>query len=257
MELIQELQKREPSIERIARIISRDLGLSTKLLQLVNSAFFALARFVVDLDEAVVHLGIETVKTLVLSLETFSAFEKLDTDSRTLKTLWSHSWSVGQLARRIAQFEGLDENGISRSFTAGVLHDVGKLVLQAGAPKEWAAVAALQREKGIPLWRAEQETLGCTHAEVGAYLLGLWGLPAPVVETVAMHHQPPRSSSHRMSAVLAVHVADHLTHLASKNPDPNPTELDEALLSELGVTDRMDDWKGLAADLDDCPASAI
>ena len=257
MELIQELQKREPSIARIASVISRDLGLSTKLLQLVNSPFFGLAQPVIDLEEAVMHLGIETVKTLVLSLQTFSVFEQLDTDSRTLKTLWSHSWSVGQLAQRIARYEGLDSNTISRGFTAGLLHDVGKLVLKAGAPKQLAAVAALQQDKGIPLWRAEQETYGCTHAEVGAYLLGLWGLPAPVVETVAMHHQPPRSSSRRMSAVLAIHVADHLIHQTSINPPPNCTELDEALLSELGITDQMDEWNGLAADLDGSPVAAL
>jgi HD-like signal output (HDOD) protein len=249
MELIQELQKRDPSIARIASVISRDLGLCTKLLQLVNSPFFALARPVIDLEEAVLHLGIETVKTLVLSLETFSAFERLNTDSRTLKSLWSHSWSVGQLAQRIAQYEDLDGHAISRGFTAGLLHDVGKLVLKSGAPQQFAAVQALQQTKRIPLWRAEQETFGCTHAEVGAYLLGLWGLPAPVVETVAMHHQPPRSSSRRMSAVLAVHVADHLTHQSSADANSICTELDQALLSELGVTDRLDEWNGLAADL--------
>ncbi|MCI0538872.1 MAG: response regulator [Verrucomicrobiales bacterium] len=256
MELIQELQKREPSIARIASIIARDLGLSTKLLQLVNSPFFALARPVIDLEEAVMHLGIETVKTLVLSLQTFSAFERLDTDSRAVKVLWSHSWSVGQLAQRIAQYEGLDHNAISRGFTAGLLHDVGKLVLQTGAPKQLAAVTALHREREIPLWRAEQEMFGCTHAEVGAYLLGLWGLPSPVVETVAMHHRPPRSSSRRMSAVLAVHVADYLTHKASTHPDASPIELDEALLAELNLSDRIDQWNGLAADLDGSPASA-
>ena len=82
MELIQELQQPEPSIARIASVISRDLGLTAKLLQLVNSPFFALARPVIDLEEAVIHLGTETVEALVLSLETFSAFEQLDTDSR-------------------------------------------------------------------------------------------------------------------------------------------------------------------------------
>ncbi len=250
MELIQELQQREPSVARIASVIARDLGLCSKLLQLVNSPFFGLARHVIDLEEAVMHLGIETIKSLVLSLQTFSAFKQLDTDDRTLKVLWNHSWSVGHLAQRIAQYERLDGNGASRAFTAGLLHDVGKLVLQAGIPGQLAAVTALQREKAIPRWRAEQELLGCTHAEVGAYLLGLWGLPSPVVETVAMHHQPPRSSSHRMLAVHAVHVADHLTHKANVNGDTACTELDEVILSESGMMERIADWNGLAADLD-------
>jgi putative nucleotidyltransferase with HDIG domain len=249
MELIQELQKRDPSLTRVASVISRDLGLSTKLLQLVNSPFFALARPVIDLDEALLHLGLETVKALVLSLQTFSAFERLSIDNRALKSLWNHSWSVGQLAQRIAKYEDLDSNAISRGFTAGLLHDVGKLLLKAGVPEQVAAVQALHRQKCIPLWRAEQETFGCTHAEVGAYLLGLWGLPAPVVETVAMHHQPPRRSSHRLSAVLAVHVADHLTHQVSADAHSMCTELDANLLSEVGIAGRMEEWNGLAADL--------
>jgi len=249
-ELMLELQGPDPSIERITRTISRDLGLCTKILQLVNSSFFGLAERIADVAQAVIHLGIEPVKALVLSLQTFALFERLKHDDIPLKPLWNHSWAVGRLAQRIGQMENVETYSVHQCFTAGLLHDVGKLIFLSGVPKQFASAISLQRHEKIPLWQAEQEIFGCTHAEVGAYLLGLWGLPISVVETVALHHRPLKSATRTLGVTTAVHVADALEREAEPSFHSAPIALlDETYLAELELIDRLPAWRELRSDL--------
>lgn len=249
-ELMNELQGKDPSLSRITGIVSRDLGLSSKILQLVNSPFFALAERISDMGQAVLHIGIEPIKALVLALQMYALFERMKPGETSLKPLWNHSWAVGRLAQKIAQTEDLELYAVQQSFTAGLLHDVGKLVFITGVPKQFAAALTLHRESRIPLWRAEQQIFGCTHAEVGAYLLGLWGLPTPVVETVAMHHRPADCSTRTISVLTAVHVADALERAAEPSARISPvTEMDEIYLQELGLMDRIAVWRAAREDL--------
>jgi putative nucleotidyltransferase with HDIG domain len=190
------------------------------------------------------------MKALVLWLQTFGAFERLKKDDRSLKPLWQHSWAVGRLAHRIGEAENFESYGLHQSLTAGLLHDVGKLVFLTGVPKQFARAVHLQREKNIAFWRAEQETFGCTHAEVGAYLLATWGLPLPVIETVALHHCPSASSTRSISVLTAVHVADALEREA-ESPDQTASiaELDGDYLGRLGLTGRLKTWRKLRPDV--------
>src|SRR5262245_19142682 len=114
------------------------MGLSTKMLQLASSPLFGLSQRVTDIEQAVTELGIESVKTLVLSLQTFAVFARLKKDERSLKPLWQHSWAVGRLACRIGEAENFERYGIQQSLTAGLLHDVGKLIFLTGVAKEFA-----------------------------------------------------------------------------------------------------------------------
>ncbi len=249
-ELMMELQRGAPSLDEITNAISRDMGLSMKMLQLANSPLFGLTRRVTDIEQAVTELGIEPVKALVLALQTFAVFERIRKDERSLKPLWHHSWAVGRLAHRIGEAEHFESYCVHQSLTAGLLHDVGKLVFLTGVPKEFAKAMHLQREKNLALWRAEQETFGCTHAEVGAYLLAVWGLPIAVVETVALHHRPSASSTRSPSVITAVHVADALERAAEAPAQIAPiAELDHEYLGQLGLAERLEAWRQLRSDL--------
>ena len=250
LELLEELRKAEPSPEKVGDIIARDLGMCTKLLHLVNSAFFALPRNISNPQEAVIYLGLETVKALVLSLQIFSLFERIKVTDFSYDKLWSHSWMTGVLARRIAEAENFDARTTDEAFIGGLLHDVGKLVLVTGVPSQFQKALTLAHEKRLPLWQAEQELLKATHAEVGAYLLGLWGLPDAVVEAVALHHVPARNCYRSFSPLTVVHVANALAYEFATGPTATPpTLVDRHYLIELGMDDRLPAWRELARTL--------
>lgn len=241
--LTEELRKDSPSMENIGEIISHDVGMTVKLLQLVNSAFFGLARPVESPAEAVVYLGINTIRSLVLSMEIFSQYNHKASSSFSLDALARHSWVTGTAARKVAQSERLGLKVADQCFLAGLLHDVGQMVLAFELPEDYSQVIARGRSERLPLWQVEQEFFGATHADVGAYLLALWGLPNPIVEAVALHHQPARSTTSEFSPATAVHVADALVHELEPSDDEAPPQLDMDYLARLGVEDKIEEWR--------------
>jgi HD-like signal output (HDOD) protein len=256
-ELSLELQTAKPNAGEIINIISRDVGLAGKVLQLANSVFLQPAERIIDLDQAVERLGIELIKALVLGLRTFALFEKTKKDDRALRLLWTHSWAVGRLAHQIGEAENFESYSLHQSFTAGLLHDVGRMLFMTRIPKGFAKAAHLQRETGLPLWKAEQNILGCTHAEIGAYLLAMWGLPIPVVEAVAHHHHPSLSSTHTLSALAVVHIADALERESGEGFPSTPiAELDRDYIAQLGVAGRLHAWRQLRAGVPPEPVAA-
>lgn len=246
-----ELGKESPNIEAIGQIISRDLGMTAKILQLVNSAFFGLAQPIDTPAEAAVYLGLNTLRSLVLSVGIFAQYEKMDCRRFSLDVLAQHSWLTAAIVRHVAHLEARDHKTIDQSFLAALLHDVGQLVLAFGLPEEYAAVIESARTQNIPLCEVEQRYFGATHADVGAYLLALWGLPNPVIEAVALHHQPARAAAPEFSAVLAVHVADALAHeLQETRTEAPPPLLDLAYLTRLGLDQRLDAWRAACREPD-------
>ena len=244
VQLLNELRRDEPSISRIVRIVSQDFGMCTKLLQLVNSAVFGLHQPMSSVEEAVNYLGIDTVKGLVLSLQVFSLFERLRIKDFSYEELWSHSWTTGMWAKRIVTAETRDGVKADQAFLAGLLHDVGKLVLASALPTQFQTAVAEQRSRKCPLRIAEQEIFSTTHAEVGGYLLGLWGIPAPVVEAVAWHHAPAKDPSRAFSIATAVHVANGLEHERSGRVLREYPPLDDAYLQAIGVSEQLSFWRG-------------
>lgn len=241
--LVDTLADPEASMEDIGALVESDIAMCAKVLQLVNSSFFGLGRRICSARQAVGYLGIAPLRALVLSAGAFRAFAPSQPiEGFCVDALERHSTLVARIAAELLP----DRHQAAEAFTAGLLHDVGKLVLAAHQPDQLALLLARARELGQPLHVVEREHGGVTHAEIGAYLLNLWGLPHAIVEAVAHHHAPSRLESSDLDPVAAVHIANALVNAHEHDPAPEP--LDPDYLARLGVTDRLDAWETLVAD---------
>jgi HD-like signal output (HDOD) protein/CheY-like chemotaxis protein len=244
LEMVQMLEDPDASVEEVAAIVQRDLGMTAKILKLVNSAFFGLGRPIASPFEGVSYLGIETIKALVLSLHVFSQYEAKRMGGISLEQVWLHSLQTADLAKRLAHFQGVRPKEVDEAFVGGLLHDTGKLVLACNCALEYAEVYRLAQAAHLPLMEIEQKTFTCSHADVGGYLLGLWGLPVPVVEAIAMHHAPGASLDEVFSPLTAVHVADVLScEGAPQEPEMVRPSLDVDYLRKLALEDNISVWR--------------
>ncbi|NOS72370.1 MAG: HDOD domain-containing protein [Verrucomicrobia bacterium] len=209
-EIIEKMNDPEAALEDVGVIIAKDPGMTAKILKLVNSAFFGLRREVSNPTDAVSFLGLDTIKSLVLSLNAFSQYESVKTDGFSLSALWNHSLSTAAAAKRIAQLEKADLKIVDQAFVAGLLHDAGKTVLAFNFPDQYGKTIQAAQAQGADPLGAEHEAFGANHADVGGYLLGLWGLPVPVVDAIALHHQPKHSADAAFTPLTAVHAANAL-----------------------------------------------
>ena len=209
MELTRELASEEMSLQRVAAIVGRDVALMAKLLQLVNSSFFGFSRHIENINQAVSFLGADVVRGLALSTAVFTRFEG-DLEQFQLQRLWNHSQATAAIAAAIARKESGDSTVIDQSLQAGMLHDIGRLVLAAYLPDEHNETVAIADAEEIPVHLAETRILGCDHSQIGAYLMGLWGLPDAIVEAIAYHHDPKACVAADFSPTIAVYAANCL-----------------------------------------------
>jgi putative nucleotidyltransferase with HDIG domain len=205
-EVLQEINSPEGSLNKVGEIITKDFGMSAKILQLVSSSFFGLPTHVSNPVRACQLLGLETIKALVLSVGIFSQFSK--SRDFSVDALWEHSMSTALLARDMAVKANLGQDSVDDAFMAGLLHDIGKLILMDKTPEEFRQICELANSTNCSALEAEQRVLGTTHAQVGAYLLGIWGLPEPIVEAVAWHHSPKNRHGGTLDTITAVHLAE-------------------------------------------------
>ncbi|RMD64721.1 MAG: HDOD domain-containing protein [Planctomycetota bacterium] len=251
-ELVEELRQPDATPQTVARIIEKDAGMTAKTLQLVNSAFFGLPRRVSNLSQAVGFLGLDTIRSLVLSVQAFDQFKNMDITGFSVEALWRHSLEVGSLARSIAAAENAPAHVCDDALLAGLLHDAGKLILAANLPDAYAQAMQLVEQERLALHEAERRTTGAGHPETCAYLLGLWGLPDAIVEAVAFHHEPSLTTTQEMSPLLAVHAADAIVRDAvettPEESDAASPALDRRLIQDVGLIDRLDAWRALAHD---------
>lgn len=240
-ELIDELAKTEPSTKKVGDVIKSDIGMTVKILQIVNSAFFGLRRTISDSTQAVEFLGLDTISSLTLGLGVISQFQpKMSADF--FAQIWASSTSVGIMANKIANCE--NRLVAKDAFTAGLLHDIGKVVLAVNLPDKYKSIQDISESENISQIEAQKRVFGATHAEVGAYLLGLWGLPLPVVDGVAFHSKPNESNSDSFTAVTAVHAANAIQRvLVGDNASDEEPDVDVEYLGKLGLVDRIPIWQ--------------
>jgi len=245
VELVDELGKPDPSIKVIGETISKDVAMTAKILQLVNSPFFGICKRVSSPAEATSLLGLDIVRSLVLSIHVFSQFNQASVPGMPLEKLWSHSLQVGQYAKQIARAENQDRRIADDAFMAGVLHDTGKLILASNFSDWYNQAISLSKEKQESLAVLETELFGTSHGEVGAYLLGLWGFSHPLIEAVAFHHHPSRSPDGGFSLLTAVHVANAFAHADSSSDGlVHPSNsLDVEYIANLNLTERIPCWR--------------
>jgi len=243
-DLVQALEKPDVGFDEVTAIISRDIGMMALILRLANSAFFGIGQSVSNPSEAISRLGLETVKSLVLSMGVFSQLETKEMPGWSVEAFWDHCLLTAAACKVIARAAGADRKGVDESFVAGMLHDAGRLILVANLRDTYATVLRFARDRNIPLQDAEQQVLGSTHAEVGGYLLALWGLPVAVVEAIAFHHNPSRSALKTSGALLACHVANVFVQEQSvKDSDIPSSSLDMAFLESVGWAGEIENWR--------------
>lgn len=194
-------------INKIAAAVSADPAIAAKVLQTVNSSFFRLGRRISRIDQAVSYLGLIAIRNLVLSVEVFSAWKSNPSlPDFAPERLQARAQRVSAAAWALTQGTALADDAL----LAGLLHKIGYWVLLQECPKEIARAVEMARTQSIPLPVAERELIGASHAEVGAYLLGLWGLPHAVVEAVAFQHVPGRVAHSQFDVLTALVLAESL-----------------------------------------------
>lgn len=242
--LIRRLASPEANPENVAALISEDANLTARLLQLADPTFLGRAMPTESLQDLVRILGFSSVRSLVLFIYAFLSFEAEERSEASTERLWRHSLATGLLARRIAAREGGNLGVIEASFTAGLLHDVGKLILRAHLPEPYQSALDYACKRRMPQWQAEAEVIGVGHAEVGAAFLGRWGLPSTILGAVAWHHHPRMRQPWDFSPLAAVHMSDSVH--ARKTPASEldlPVWFDREYVDSLKLGAAMSTWE--------------
>ncbi len=240
------MAKPSSSIADAAMIVESEPAIAAKVLQLVNSAFFNVGRRIGDVRTAVGYLGVEILKTLILDISVRQSREAPRVEGLDLGAIRKH----GVLAARIARKLLPDRAQSQDAFSASLLKDVGWLVLAQRFGSTWQAAVDEARATGLPLLITERKALEITHSEVGAYLLGIWGLPVAIVEAVALHHEPNRIETAHFDVVGAVHVAGALAEEVSPSSSATALgsgcQLDEEYVARLGLDADLPNWRAMA-----------
>jgi len=243
-EVLKQVESAFVTVQSVGEVIKRDPAMTARLLQMVNSAAFALAQKVTDPTDAVSLLGMETVKSLVLCLQVFNQHDTANHSGISLDHLWSHSLTVAKFAREITLLQTGNTLMANEAFTAGLLHDVGRIVIASNLAAEYAVTVKAAREHQQPLHLQEAAQFGVDHAAIGGYLMGLWGMPAALVEAAALHHCPGRTPAHEFSLLTAVHAADVFAHeKEGSNSGFVQPQLDLNYLNVLGLDSRPAVWR--------------
>lgn len=253
LQLMEEINSETSSAASVSKLIASDVAMSASLLKMTNSAFFSSSGRATTPLQAVRMLGLETIKALVLTAGLFHPFAGRQNLAPLLDKLNHHSWLVAHVAREIAATLRLGSLGEEQAFCAGMMSHVGTLVLLDRLPKQFS-FALSQVSETIDLSQAERKTFGACHAELGGYLLGLWGFPAATIDAVIWQHAPSRCTSdpataEHASVTTAVHAA---LALAPPFPLLPPTikapavQLDQTHLQQAAVEHLLPEWQRLS-----------
>lgn len=249
--LLNEMQSPKTSLKRVADIISRDPGMTPNVLHLVNSAFFGIRQTISNPADAVVYLGLSLIKDLFLLSHIFTVFDLNEAPRFSISSFWHHSAITAAVSKKIYSSTTSVNDAANSTQTAGLLHDVGKVILASKVPEVVEQTDIYAKQNCISSDKAENELLGATHAQLGAYLLGIWGLDDVIIDAVLNHHTPLNCSSNDFNSLTAVHVANSIVkklpviNVKILNSSAFP-DLDIAYLKRLGLEEKVPEWAALA-----------
>ncbi len=217
----------------VAAIISRDIAMTAETLKLTNSHYFSRPNGVMSVEQAVRILGIPTIRTLALSVGFFREFQGAEDLRWLIERVTRRSLVLAERARALAVATRLDKKTIEQSFCAGMLAEIGILVMIERWPERYLNVLSRVREKGLRIEDAEEQEFGVSHTRLGGYLMGLWGVVDPVVEAICYYTTPSRSAVRTITPLTMVHVARYLNVDGVLSADiQNVSGLDERYLEE-------------------------
>jgi HD-like signal output (HDOD) protein len=222
------------SVTRIADILGQDAALTARLLRLVNSAFYSFSVPVETVSRAVLLVGTEQVHDLALATMVVRLFDGIPAGLIDMPGFWQHGLATGVAARVLGAFRR--EANVERLFVAGVLHDIGRLVLLRGQAHAYRHALVRCGREGAPLAALERELLGVDHTDVGGALATAWHLPPALRDAVAFHHAPGEAADHPDEAAI-VHLADVIVHAMQlgRSGDPRVPPLDGAAWARVGL----------------------
>ncbi len=230
-------------IQKIGDIISKDIGMSAKILQIVNSSYFGLPQKVSTIQDAVMFLGLDTIQALVISSDLFSEIDTTSFPISFFEDMQSHSIGTGMFARKIAKIKTCEKRTCDDAFLAGVLHDVGKLVIISNWPKKYKEILKKAEKDKLKVIDVEKKILGTTHCNIGAYLMSLWGMNSFIVEAIAFHHYPNQISTDQFSVLTAVHVANVFEHGLKGNKKKSAADkIDLSYLTRIHCDNQISEW---------------
>ncbi|WP_306591567.1 response regulator [Geothrix sp. 21YS21S-4] len=228
--------------EELGRLVEKDPGMASAILKVVNSSYFGLRKKVVGIPDAVMHLGTEALKGLLLQTGLFQGLGRFESTPFNVNHMWAHTIHVAQTARQLSVLAGAPREVQEAAFTGGLLHDAGILVMGSRFPEEYQRVSALIQDEGLLLSSAEYEVFGVSHGEVGAYLLSMWGLPDEVIRPVVWHHLPNFESSRIFTPTVAVHLADSFSGGHAYHALFGTAKMDELYLDSIGLGEMARRW---------------
>ena len=238
-ELIRTLDNEAAGVDQLAEGIAKDQSLAARALRVANSSFYGIPHKVASIHDAIVILGFRAVGSLVTAASVTSYFKPPPHVAFDPTRFWRHGIGAALCARALAREVGLDAEA---AFTAGLLHDIGVLMLLTSRPEHYAEVFALRQERDCSLLEAEQALLGFDHAAAGAALATRWRFPDAVARAVALHHAPESGVDGAAAPTLAdvAHVANILAHALDLAGDPDALvpPLDAAAWRRLGLDER-------------------
>ena len=211
------------SASDIGKVIGQDTGLTARLLKIVNSAFYGFPSRIETVTRAVAVIGLRELRGLVLAASAVEAFSKIPNDVLNMVNFWRHSVYCGLLAQILAERSHVLHS--ERLFVAGLLHDIGKLIICNTRPDDYRKVIQSVQKDNRSEHEVERELFGFDHAEVGGELLKAWKMPASLIEAVRFHHDPKAAEVSTMEVCL-ISIANDLTLIAEHAPDANATDRD-------------------------------
>lgn len=248
VEINNELNSEDPSITKVAKMVSQDPSVTAKLLQLVNSSFFGIPNTITQPLKAVTLLGLDLVQAVVLASGVFAAFKEVVNAGFSMDDLWNHAYRTGAMAKAIAIMENAAAPIPDDAYIAGLLHDIGSVLLAAHLPDTYAIAMKTAATRKISMYSSEKEILDVSHAEIGAYLLGLWGLSDAIIVATAYHHQPRNAVAKGLSALTFVHIANILDNAGPDTSVEDLVDLDWEYLEKLTLSTNTKEWLKILKD---------